>query len=283
MNAPDISVSRRSGLDERLLAADGAPADPLVLRSRVVRAGAQHCSCPGPQYVGQRVDGARGRRHDDTAVDRAWQGPDSWPRRHPPDVEHLSPSPGPAARRAAQRPEHRVPAAPLDLRSRRPSARCSGVRGHARLRTATHVAQALERTAVLRCTRQRRRSRRLPARAGLRLLGLRVRSHDDRRVPVQLEGVPRDLPRAVSRRGHAPRPAEVRRQRQLRVGLRRSLELPDPRHQGRTIATSTRMSAINRSTSSASPAPSPPSLPRCGRAPAPEPSPASFSAVAPRR
>ena len=116
----------------------------------------------------------------------------------------------------------------------RPPAGCTGLRADARLLAAAHAADGMERTAVCRPAQCGRRPCRVSARDRLRLLEVRVRQSHRRRVSIQLEDVPRDLPRALSRRGDASWPAEVGRRRQLRMGLRRSLELPDPRHQGRT-------------------------------------------------
>ncbi len=124
------------------------------------------------------------------------------------------------------RRQHRLPAAPLDLRAA--DARTTGT-----LIGAPHFAQdpclnlhnyplhGVERPAV-RGQRPRRRSRpgpHGPARRP-RLRGLRARPRRAARVQLQLEDLHRGLPRGLPRRPLPPRPGQLRHLRRPALGVR---------------------------------------------------------------
>ena len=104
-----------------------------------------------------------------------------------------------SATAAATPAQHRLPAASLDLRSRRSN--CSA-RRTSRTTLAWTSARARCRTGTASCSSAARRSRPSSpgAPAGTRLRRLRVRSRRGARVRVQLEDVHRGLPRGLPRR-----------------------------------------------------------------------------------
>src|SRR5438309_5007635 len=88
----------------------------LVLRRAGLRAGARAALREQPGLCRARADGAEPGRLSYPCLDGSRQGPCQERERHRAPVERLPPPPGYPARRPRQRPEHRLPAAPLDLR-----------------------------------------------------------------------------------------------------------------------------------------------------------------------
>src|SRR6266581_3567223 len=95
----------------------------LVLRPAGLRAGAKAALREQPRLCRARADGAEPRRLSHPRLDGSRQGPGQERERHRTPVERVPPPPGYPARRPRQRAEHRLPAAPLDLRHERRAAR----------------------------------------------------------------------------------------------------------------------------------------------------------------
>src|SRR5467141_1684853 len=88
----------------------------LVLRPADLRAGAKAALREQPGLCRTRADGAEPGRLPHPRLDGSRQGAGPQRERHRAPVERLPPPAGDPARRPRQRPEHRLPAAPLDLR-----------------------------------------------------------------------------------------------------------------------------------------------------------------------
>src|SRR5438477_8977179 len=88
----------------------------LVLRPADLRTGAKAALREQPGVCRARIDGAEPGRLPHPRLDGPRQGAGPERVRHRAPVERLPPPPGDPSRRPRQRPEHRLPAAPLDLR-----------------------------------------------------------------------------------------------------------------------------------------------------------------------
>src|SRR5712664_4475792 len=88
----------------------------LVLRSAGLRAGAKAALREQPGLCRTRADGAEPGRLPHPRLDGSRQGAGPERERHRAHVERLPPPALDPARRPGQRAEHRLPAAPLDLR-----------------------------------------------------------------------------------------------------------------------------------------------------------------------
>ena len=149
-------------------------ADFLVLRSGDFRARKETRVRRRPAVRRARTHGAARRRLPDARLDGSRQAAGAERIRRGTALQRLPPSPGPDARRPGQRPEHRLPAASLDLRSAGRTARGAAVRGESVRAATVRAAQELERAAV-------------------RRTGRRAQGHPGRLVggqEVQLHGLP---------------------------------------------------------------------------------------------
>src|SRR5712691_846223 len=88
----------------------------LVLRPAGLRAGAKAALREQPRLCRARAHGTEPGRLPHARLDGPWQGAGQERERHRAPVERVPPPPVDPARRPRQRAEHRLPAAPLDLR-----------------------------------------------------------------------------------------------------------------------------------------------------------------------
>src|SRR6266513_5448742 len=88
----------------------------LVLRPAGLRAGAKPALREQPRLCRARADGTEPGRLSHACLDGSRQGAGQERERYRAPVERLPPPAGDPARRPRQRTEHRLPAAPLDLR-----------------------------------------------------------------------------------------------------------------------------------------------------------------------
>ena len=133
--------------------------DPAHARARAAAA----CSRRGPGYVGHELMVPNAGDYYALAWRDNAQALVRNARRRRAPVEHLPASPGDHAQGPRQRAEHRLPDAPLDLRSQGRAARRAAFRRAAVRQARQHAAQELERPAVRRPARRRARPRRRSA------------------------------------------------------------------------------------------------------------------------
>ena len=148
-------------------------------------------------------------------------------------VERLPPPPVDHARGPRQHREHRLPAAPLDLRPERRAARRAALPRDPVRQAALDAAHQLERPAVRRAARPAQGSRAHHHHGRLGFQRLRARLGARRRIRHELEDLRRDLPRGLPRQPVPPGPGQLHRLRELHRRLRRGVLDPGRRRQGR--------------------------------------------------
>src|SRR6266700_3422656 len=173
----------------------------LVLRPAGLRAGAEAALRERSRLCRARADGAEYRRLSHPRLDgpRESAGPER--ERHRAPLERVPPPPGDPARRPGQRAQHRLPAAPLDLRHGRRAPGRASLSRESLPELEQDEAPELPLHAVRGPARRRGRPRRILDRRPVRLLGIHARPRPDHGARATLENLHRGLPRGRPCRG----------------------------------------------------------------------------------
>src|SRR6266853_1670999 len=195
----------------------------LVLRPADLRAGAKAALREQPGLCRARAHGPEPGRLPYARVDGPRQGAGQERERYRAPVERLPPPAGDPSRRPRQRPEHRLPAAPLDLRHEGRAARRPALPRKSLPQPRQDSAAELARHAVRGQTRRGEGSGRVRERRRFRFLRLYARPRGNHGVRAELENLHRGLPRGLSCDPLPSGTGELRHLRRSQVGHRRSL------------------------------------------------------------
>src|SRR6266852_3788558 len=169
----------------------------LVLRSKRIRTRAEAAIREQPGLCWARADGAERGRLPYPRLDGSRQGTGPERQRHRTPVERVPPPAVDPARRPRQRAEHRLPAAPLDLRHEGRAARRAAFPRKSLPQPRQDSFAELARNAVRGQTRRGEGPRRVRERRRLRFHRLHARPRRNPGVRAKLENLHRGISRGL--------------------------------------------------------------------------------------